>query len=159
VSAAAATRLASHPAVVQVAQASIVPFGATAVMDIRVPGASGAPDEGRQPSWSAVGPGYFGAVGMRLVRGRLFETRDIAGEPVALVNEPMASAFENVRDRGCAGMSPAAQGLLPRPQSHNTATRRIPTIVHHGDPRRTIVHGDGNDMILLNHIVNACVLP
>jgi predicted permease len=89
----AAARLASHPAVEQVAQASIVPFGATAVMDIRVPGASGAPDEGRQPSWSAVGPGYFDAVGIRLVRGRLFDTRDIAGEPVALVNEPMASAY------------------------------------------------------------------
>jgi predicted permease len=89
----AAVRLVGHPAVAQMAQASIVPFGATAVMDVRVLGAAAAPDDGRQPSWSAVGPGFFDVMGMRLVHGRSFDTEGAAGESVAIVNEPMARVY------------------------------------------------------------------
>jgi predicted permease len=91
--AAVALRLAGHPSVEQVAASSIVPFGATAVMSMRVIGATAEPDDDRQPSWSAVGPGFFDVMGMRLLRGEWFSHGRDAGGPVAVVNAPMARAY------------------------------------------------------------------
>ena len=58
----------------------------------------GAPEfpAGREPRMhiSFAGPGYFEAMGFRVIKGRTFEMRDRAGaEPVVLVNEILASQY------------------------------------------------------------------
>ena len=50
----------------------------------------------------AADPGYFPAVSARLVRGRLFDARDPAGVPVAIINEAMAR-------RGWGGQDPVGR--------------------------------------------------
>ncbi|MEJ2206926.1 MAG: ABC transporter permease, partial [Gemmatimonadota bacterium] len=53
---------------------------------------AGQPHESDPPDvgWQPVEPGYFNAVGMRLVRGRDFETFDAAGADVGILNETAA---------------------------------------------------------------------
>ncbi|HEX9709036.1 MAG TPA: FtsX-like permease family protein, partial [Candidatus Thermoplasmatota archaeon] len=52
------------------------------------------PGENPKGDWQAVTPGYFEAMGMRLVEGRLLEPRDDGtATPVVVVNRTMADAY------------------------------------------------------------------
>lgn len=84
------------PGVAGAAVATMVPLGAgghryapTTVAEY-TPG----PTEDTQHEHSEVSPGYFETMGIRIVRGRGFESRDRAGgEPVIVVNEAFAHRF------------------------------------------------------------------
>jgi predicted permease len=90
-------RLAASPGVDAAGIASASPLGAGGFYLGRSMVA-----EGRDPSpatevpiqWNVTTPGYFGALGMALVRGRDFSTRDdTASPPVMIVNERFAKAM------------------------------------------------------------------
>jgi predicted permease len=90
-----AERLKTIPEVRSVAMASIAPFGATAMVDITVPGSSFVPASYRDnPFYSAVSENYFAVMETRVVEGRGFLATDVAGaEPVSVVNESMARRY------------------------------------------------------------------
>lgn len=83
-------RLSALPGVEAAAVATAPPFRGTDQVSFRL---EGREDELRSLS-QRVTPGYFEAMGIRLVRGRLFDERDVAGAPrVKVINETMARAF------------------------------------------------------------------
>lgn len=88
-------RLAAVSGVRGVALASVAPFGATAMMDITVPGSSFVPESDRDlPQYAVVSENYFTVMGVRLLDGRGFASNDTAGsEPVAVVNAAMARRY------------------------------------------------------------------
>ena len=90
-----AERLRRTPDVSGLSLASIAPFGATAMIDITVPGASYVPESDRDnPLYAAVDANYFAVMGMRVLQGRSFGKGDVAGaEPVAVVNQSMARRY------------------------------------------------------------------
>jgi putative ABC transport system permease protein len=52
------------------------------------------PGEGPSTNYYSVSPDYFKAMGIRLIRGRLFDHRDVAGSPrIAIINETMAKKY------------------------------------------------------------------
>jgi predicted permease len=62
---------------------------------VTVQGFPSGPDTDNDSMFNEVGPGYFGAVGMRLLDGRDFTRGDIDGGPkVAIVNEAFARKFK-----------------------------------------------------------------
>ena len=89
-------RLASLPGVQTVALAKRVPLSvAMQLIDLLVndmaPGAGG---EGVEVDYGAIGPGYFGALGIPLLRGRDFTGRDDLQAPrVAIVSEAFVRRF------------------------------------------------------------------
>jgi len=87
-------RLKREPGVEHVALAVGSPLGADFGVSIRVPGRDSIPDLGSGPFISAVTPGYFETTGMRLRRGRWFDTRDTpSSEHVVVINETMAASL------------------------------------------------------------------
>lgn len=61
---------------------------------VTIPGFVPAADSETQVSADYVGPGYFNALGARLVRGRDFDTRDdAAGAKVVVINETAARQY------------------------------------------------------------------
>jgi putative ABC transport system permease protein len=90
-------RLATLPGVREVAAADKLPIASSVWgAAIRVEGQF--EDETRVlpeiPHFQSITPGYFAAMGIRIVRGRPFETTDVAtSTPVAMVSESMASRF------------------------------------------------------------------
>jgi predicted permease len=61
---------------------------------VSVQGFASGPDTDNDSMYNEVSPGYFGAVGMRLLAGRDFSRSDIEGGPkVAIVNEAFARKF------------------------------------------------------------------
>jgi predicted permease len=90
-----AERLMHRPGVEGVSLASIAPFGATSMVDIKVPGAPFTPaSTGDLPLYTATDTNYVRVMRMRVLRGRGFVDSDTAGsEPVALVNESMARRY------------------------------------------------------------------
>jgi predicted permease len=83
-------RIASLPGVTSVGAASSLPLsGLSTIISFQVPGAPPPPpDVNREISMLSVTPGYFDALGTRLVRGRQFTGHDREGAPlVALINE------------------------------------------------------------------------
>jgi putative ABC transport system permease protein len=61
---------------------------------IDIEGHEEAPGENPKGDWQSVTPGYFEAMGIRLVEGRLLEASDgAAAPPVAVVNRTMAQAY------------------------------------------------------------------
>jgi predicted permease len=88
-------RLRNHPDVRGIALASLAPFGSEQAMDISVPGqpAPLVPPQGGAV-YLSVSANYFTVMGTRLVRGRLFNDRDVRGSlPVALVSEALAKIY------------------------------------------------------------------
>ena len=90
-----AERLRGLPQVRGVAVASIAPFGASAMMDITVPGSSFVPESDYDhPLYAEVSESYFSVMGMRILQGRGLLPGDAAsGEPVAVVNQTMARRY------------------------------------------------------------------
>jgi predicted permease len=86
-------RLARLPFVRSVSSASATPLRMSHSFHLSVPGLDSlppAPTGG--PYGYAVSPGYFETMGIRVVRGRAFAGRDVAGsEPVIVVNEAFAA--------------------------------------------------------------------
>ncbi len=85
-------RVSVMPGVRGAAVASAPMFGGDIMRTVFVEGQDAAdPRNGRLTALLRVGPGYFEAIGMPIVRGRAFSERDDPGAPmVAVVNETMA---------------------------------------------------------------------
>jgi putative ABC transport system permease protein len=89
-------RVASLPGVSVAGAVSIAPLaGSPGPADIEVDGWVGAPNVPRPTaSVQAVTPGYFAAMGIPLVAGRLFEAGDVTEAPlVAVVSEKLARDY------------------------------------------------------------------
>ena len=85
-------RVQSIPGVTAAGLVSHLPFSnSKSASDVVI---EGAPPRRAGEQWiafdRAADPGYFPAIGVRLIRGRFFDSRDPAGPPVAIVNETMA---------------------------------------------------------------------
>lgn len=95
-------RMAALPGVRSVAHASALPLteGITGEMaDIVIPGQPAPEGEEPQARATVVSPSFFRTLGIRLVRGRLFDESDTAsGRPTVLVNESFARRFFEGRD-------------------------------------------------------------
>ena len=65
--------------------------------NVRFEGYQPAEGEAVQFQQADVSPGYFETVGMQIVEGRAFDERDMAGPPVAIVNETIARRYFNGR--------------------------------------------------------------
>jgi predicted permease len=85
-------RLAAAPGVRAAGAVSIAPFsGGNTSMDYEPVGQVRTRGEYRSGDWRVVTPGYFAAVGIPLVRGRLFDESDRPPAPTTMViNETMA---------------------------------------------------------------------
>ena len=91
-------RVTATPGIEGAAVCSALPLGGGGFYLGRVFLAEGWPEppggHDVQAEWNVVGPGYFAASGMRLLRGRDFDGRDGASsEPTIIVNETMARAL------------------------------------------------------------------
>jgi predicted permease len=94
-------RVGALPGVAAAALASDVPLGFSGGSDTsgRIEGYTPAPDEEITLHYNRVGPGYFEAFGVPLLRGRDFTARDESGAPgVVIINETMARRYWKGRD-------------------------------------------------------------
>jgi predicted permease len=92
---AAIARAAEVPGVEASSAAHVLPldFGGSR-MSLTIPGYEPAPDEDMELNYLRVTPGYFETMEIPIVRGRVFDARDVAGAPPAIVvNETMARRF------------------------------------------------------------------
>jgi predicted permease len=81
------------PGVTAVA-ATDVPYQNASMFNVRVPGYDSLPvPPGGGPFYYGVTPGYAGAVGLTLLRGRDIEPSDVDGPPVTFVNQLMAETL------------------------------------------------------------------
>jgi hypothetical protein len=73
--------------------------GSEGSVHVTVPGVVTRADSASEVAHDVVGPGYFRALGARLLRGRDFEERDVtAGASAAVINETMARQYFAGRD-------------------------------------------------------------
>jgi predicted permease len=88
-------RLMAIPGIDAVALATVVPPFASGQRSFEIEGQPQSnPDTAPRVSTVTISPGFFGTVGVPLVRGRLFTERDgAAGSEAAIINERMASQF------------------------------------------------------------------
>jgi predicted permease len=87
------SRIAAVPGVRAAGAINIAPYsGGNSAIDFSIVGRPPAkPGEFLQASWRSVTPGYFGALGLRLKRGRLLNETDVAdGVPVIVISDTMA---------------------------------------------------------------------
>jgi putative ABC transport system permease protein len=93
-------RIRPLPGVMHVGAVNILPLGGSYSCDgFEVEGTAPAPGEGPCAEARSITPDYFGAMGIPLVRGRIFTRRDAEGStPVVIINEKMASLFWPGRD-------------------------------------------------------------
>jgi predicted permease len=97
----ALAEIGSLPAVRAAGVTSTIPFGGNySDSVILAEGYTMAPGESLiSPSQLVVSPGYFEAMGMRILRGRGFDARDVAGRTsVVIVDEQLAMRFWPDRD-------------------------------------------------------------
>ena len=127
------TRMRQQPGVVAVGAASALPLsheGSEMDPPYVVAGVP-PPAPGDEPTalTTFVTPGYFEAIGMRLVQGRLFNDRDAAtAPPVIVVNETMAR-------QSWRGESPVGRRITSSLSFAGRATREIVGVV--GDVHQT----------------------
>lgn len=88
-----ASRLSSEAAGLQVALASIAPFGAVRTSSLVVPGSTFTPDDRDQPRLMDVSANFFSVMRTTVRWGRSFTADDVSGEPVAIVNRSMARNY------------------------------------------------------------------
>jgi predicted permease len=89
-------RVAAFPGVSAVGVASFAPLtGANPVAwNFRVEGGDDGAERSTRAAFNSVTPGYFDALGLRLLRGRFIGHQDIAGsDTVAVVSEAFARAY------------------------------------------------------------------
>jgi len=89
-------RVASLPGVIATGGVAGVPLvRARGDLGIDIEGRPVAPGEQRRRAdWQVVTPGYFKAIGMRLIRGRAIEDADLETSPgVVVINEAMAKKY------------------------------------------------------------------
>ncbi|MCP4664327.1 MAG: ABC transporter permease [bacterium] len=88
-------RVAALPGVVEVGFAEVIPLSMHNQQNSAVPSGYEVPDDSETPlfDYNLVGPGYFAAMGIPILRGRGFETADAEGRPVTIVNEAMARRY------------------------------------------------------------------
>jgi putative ABC transport system permease protein len=122
--------LAPEPGVVAAGAASALPLSREG-SEMEPPyTVIGRPQPGDEPTALStfVTPGYFGAIGMRLVRGRLLDERDTAtSRPVVVVNETMAR-------RVWPGEDPIGQRIRSSLSFAGVAVREVVGVV--GDVRQ-----------------------
>jgi len=89
--------------------------GAPESTGVRIPGRPADPAHPLYANYTIVSPGYFTAVGTRILRGRdILESDTAASQPVAVINEAMSDAF-------WPGADPIGQQVTP-PIFKNAAT-------------------------------------
>ena len=88
-------RLSRIPGVRAAGFGRVIPLGfGGSRSTISVPGYEAAPGEDMEINFNRISPAYFEAMGIALVAGRPFDTRDVAGRPpVAVVNQTMAARY------------------------------------------------------------------
>jgi putative ABC transport system permease protein len=88
-------RIAAVPGVRAVGAANILPLsGNYDSRGVQIEDHPKPDGQGEAPQARSVTPGYFAAMGIPLVRGRLFEARDVEGAPrVVIVSEAMARRY------------------------------------------------------------------
>jgi predicted permease len=88
-------RLKTVPGVQDAGFARVIPLGFGGSRGtIEVPGYSPSAGEDMEINFNGVTPGYFDALGIAVVRGRVLNDQDIVGAPaVAVVNETMARKY------------------------------------------------------------------
>ena len=93
-------RVATLPGVESTALAAFVPLGVIhGHHDVYIEGYEPAPDELMLVKRNMVSAGYFETMGIRVLRGRAIDHRDVEdSEPVAMINETMAHRFWPERD-------------------------------------------------------------
>lgn len=93
--AAALEKVAAVPGVRHAGFGRVIPLGfGGSRATIEVPGYTPAPDEDMEINFNRVTSGYFDALGIRLVAGRLIGEQDLPGAPIVVViNETMARKY------------------------------------------------------------------
>ena len=88
-------RMSAMPGVRAIGLGRHVPMGlSNSSWDVSIPGYTPAPQEDMSVEYSNVGPGYFEALGIRLVKGRGFTARDdSSAPPVLVVNRRFAERY------------------------------------------------------------------
>jgi putative ABC transport system permease protein len=88
-------RLRAHGSIAAAAVASALPIGGGVVRQLAIAGHEPAGREALPTIWSlAVGAGYFGTTGVRLLKGRTFtETDGTPGHESAIVNQRLADMY------------------------------------------------------------------
>lgn len=94
----AETALPRLPEVVSAARVATLPFSVSYAVRVFVPGGdslAGAPASG-MPLLDAVGPGFFGTMGIEILEGRAFDAADFGdgAEPVAVISNSMAQRLQ-----------------------------------------------------------------
>jgi len=130
-------RLTAIPGVATVGTVRILPL-ASEMGDwgLQVEGYAPPPNEGTPSDWQVVTPGYFEAMGLRLVQGRFLEDRDRIDAPLAMVvNRRFTEKYFAGRDplgkRVRVGGSPDSAfytvvGVVENVH-HNSLTREVKT--------------------------------
>ena len=118
-------RLRALPGVDEVGGVSLIPLsGMRASVDVIVDGRPVRREEMSEAEYRIVSPGYFGAVGIRLLAGRAFTERDRAGTiEVAAINKTMA-------DRLWPGQDPIGARLRIEPGSRIDQLVEIVAVVN-----------------------------
>jgi predicted permease len=121
-------RLLAHPAVEAVAQMDMVPLGAgVQTASFVLPGVpSETPDGDHDIDNASVTPGYFGGMGIRILRGRGFQPADVDGERVIVVNDAFVSRFYPGED--LVGRTIETRGGTPLRIVGIAATTKIRTL-------------------------------
>jgi predicted permease len=133
-------QVAALPGVTSVTLAQRVPLGGGfARRGIVVEGYTRAEGEDMEVNFNSVSPGYFNAMGIRLVRGRGFTSADRAGAPeVVVVNEAFARRFWPGRDaigqriglRGPEGPRAEVVGVVPDGKYRSLTEQPLPYLYY-----------------------------
>ena len=128
--------LAALPGVTNVTEA-LVPLlaGNNWGQDVSVEGFKKGPDTDANSRYNEVGPGYFTAVGIQMMKGREFTASDEAGSPkVAIVNQAFARKFGLGNDAVGKRMSDGGDTLnmeivgLIRDAKYSEVKQKVPPV-------------------------------